>query len=140
MKSLYRTNQQNNTLEDNLIPMINIIFLLLIFFMIAGQVSQLRNPESIQVPDSTSKKAITPQTIQITITQDQQTLMDNQPITLSAIDQLLSNARDKKTVNLMVDADLNVGDIDNILQLLRQHNVQKVALFTQLPTVKATHD
>lgn len=138
MKSLYRANQQNNNLEDNLIPMINIIFLLLIFFMIAGQVSQLRNPESIQVPDSTSKKAITPQTIQITVTQDQQTFMDNQPIALSAIDQLLSNARDKKTVNLMVDADLNVGDIDNILQLLRQHNVQKVALFTQLPSVEAT--
>lgn len=133
MKSLYPTSKAKNTLEDNLIPMINIIFLLLIFFMIAGQVSQLRNPESIRVPDSASQKAITPQTIQITITQHQQYFMADQPVVLAEIDELLAQTSDKKTVNLMVDADLNAGDLDQVLQLLRQHAVSKVVLFTQLP-------
>lgn len=133
MKSLYPASQQNNTLEDNLIPMINIIFLLLIFFMIAGQVSQLRNPESIRVPDSASQKAITPQTIQITITQNQHYFVDDQPIALDELDRLLTDTSDKKTVNLMVDASLTAGDLDRVLQLLRQQTVRKVALFTQLP-------
>ncbi len=135
MRSLYPASQQNNTLEDNLIPMINIIFLLLIFFMIAGQVSQLRNPESIRVPDSASQKAITPQAIQITITQNQHYFVDDQPIALDELNQLLTDASDKKTVNLMVDANLTAGDLDRVLQLLRQQTVSKVALFTQLPAV-----
>lgn len=50
--------------EINLIPMINIIFLLLTFFMVAGTIEKT-DPFAVNLPDATKKNAGTPQRVNV---------------------------------------------------------------------------
>lgn len=50
--------------EINLIPMINIIFLLLTFFMVAGTIEKL-DPFSLDLPNASKKGIVKPQRISV---------------------------------------------------------------------------
>lgn len=50
MSSLY-TGRPRKTLDDEMIPLINIVFLLLIFFMVAGYIDQ-QDAMAVQAPES----------------------------------------------------------------------------------------
>ena len=47
----YKQNKKNLSESVNLIPMINLIFLLLIFFLLTGVIQKKDNPE-ISIPES----------------------------------------------------------------------------------------
>ncbi len=53
MTGLLPLRRTRSTSDSRLIPMINVVFLLLIFFMIAGQISAL-NPGAVQLPLASS--------------------------------------------------------------------------------------
>lgn len=53
--------------DDNLIPLINIVFLLLIFFMVAGQIAPQQDM-TIDPPESASEKALEPAELELSLT------------------------------------------------------------------------
>ena len=57
MKAIDRlTRKPPRSSDDGLIPMINIVFLLLIFFMIAGQIAQQEPNLQLPISQSHSKR------------------------------------------------------------------------------------
>lgn len=138
MKHLYHAKSSANTLEDNLIPMINIIFLLLIFFMIAGQISSINNMQGITAPNSNSDKPAKQQAMLLTVSKTGDYYLDNQPVTPVQLEEAISQAPQHTMVNVLADKNLTAGELDATLTLLKTHQIAVVTLLTK--SAEAKHD
>lgn len=81
--------QRNSSSDDNMIPLINIVFLLLIFFMVAGHI-QKRPNASIELPTLTHLE--TPANLQrfVEINADGMVWMDEKAMTPEQVGDALS--------------------------------------------------
>ncbi|MFT6653407.1 MAG: biopolymer transport protein ExbD [Marinomonas primoryensis] len=81
--------QRNSSSDDNMIPLINIVFLLLIFFMVAGHI-QKRPNASIELPTLTHLE--TPANLQrfVEINADGMVSMDEKAMTPEQVGDALS--------------------------------------------------
>ena len=78
------------TSDDNLIPMINVIFLLLIFYMVAGTIDP---PVPIETapPDSSQRRDVAaPRTLHMSA--DGDLALDAEPVTLETLEEALRRA------------------------------------------------
>lgn len=131
MRSLKINKSTNEQLENNLIPMINIIFLLLIFFMVAGQISQQSKTADLTLPTSMSKLPVKPSNIQIVMTKSLTYRCNGELTSLDALKQFVMNSNDKTTtVSLQVDKGVVAGELDVLLDIFREANMNKVTLYT----------
>jgi biopolymer transport protein ExbD len=122
--------------DDNLIPLINIVFLMLIFFMVAGHISE-SDPIQVQPPGSISEQHsdVKPLTIVVStegliaVGQDQ---VSEQELT-AAITQHFEQGEDPQSFRLLVkvDANLAVEKLQHILSLIKQSGIKRIALATQ---------
>jgi biopolymer transport protein ExbD len=131
MRTLKKRTSATEQLENNLIPMINIIFLLLIFFMVAGQISQQKVRADLTLPESISKVPATPSTIEVVMTKDLTYLNNGEVTSLEGLQHFVSNIQDKTTtIRLQVDKTVKAGDLDQLLDVFRAANMRKVTLLT----------
>src|SRR5690554_4020089 len=77
--------------DNSLIPLINVIFLLLIFYMIAGQVSY-SDSAVIDVPVSASEKPLSPPELQVSITSDGVVTVNGSPLEQATMNASLAAA------------------------------------------------
>lgn len=122
--------------DDNLIPLINIVFLMLIFFMVAGHISQ-SDPINVQPPNSVSDNHSKSDPVVIIVATDgqiaiEQTLVNKQDLA-TYINNKFEMAEDKQGFNLLVkvDANLAVEELQSVLQIIKQSGIKRVALATQ---------
>ncbi len=122
--------------DDNLIPLINIVFLLLIFFMVAGQIEKQENIE-LTPPSTTSNSQAPMESINITIDHKSNVRIDGNSIgKLSSIsaDQWgrnLSDLNNTTSIFLEVDANILATTLDPLLSQLREHKISKIQLAVQ---------
>ena len=124
--------------DDHLIPLINVVFLMLIFFMLIGRIAappdlfQIRPPVS-QIQQRESDKDVT-----ILVSRDGLLAVDDTPVTLEtlipALQLSLDNARRKQGgtagIRVKADAALTAGQLMSILKRLRDSGNAKVRLLT----------
>jgi len=128
--------------DDNLIPLINIVFLMLIFFMVAGHISQ-SDPLKVQPPTSSSETHESQEPLVLVVTTDGQIAFDQAIVTkeelAAQITEKFEAADDKKGFNLLVkvDANLAVEELQSILQIIKQTGLKRVALATQKTAEKS---
>lgn len=123
----------------NLVPLINVIFLLLVFFMLAGT---LRSPEpfDVKAPESiTSDKAeVEPiyEQAELVASKDGRLSLNGREISWAdlpaALDKVLSGVT-APAVTLTVDADANTGDMVDLIGKLRAAGAKLVFLTTRPP-------
>lgn len=124
------------SLDQNMIPLINIVFLMLIFFMVAGQIMQ-SEPVKVKLPSSVSEQLQPEKAVVIVVDKDGLLAFDKEVITKQALVGLIAKkfnqSTDKKSFNLQVniDGDLPVENLREILGLIRQTGVKRVSLATQ---------
>lgn len=119
--------------DSNLIPMINVVFLLLIFFMIAGQISPYQAGE-VQLPNARSNKAPQPPLLTLTIRADGRLKVDDQPLTLAELAPLLSQRLQPGSAQLVAikaDRALTARQLDAVLAPLRQLGIARVTLYSE---------
>jgi len=122
--------------DDNLIPLINIVFLMLIFFMVAGHISQ-SDAIKVQPPTSVSDNQEQLEPLQIIVATDGQISVDNQLIDLSELVPFLNNkfeqAVDKTVFSLLVkvDANLAVENLQAVLADIKKTGIKRISLATQ---------
>ena len=109
----------------NMIPLINIVLLLLIFFLIAGQ---LANTPEIQLPVSDSDRPI--ERHAITLTLDTHLWLNGKQIGLEALGAALRAATAEKTIVLRADRDVTAGSLDSVLDVLRAQGITTVTLYS----------
>lgn len=122
--------------DDNLIPLINIVFLMLIFFMVAGHISQ-SDPIQVQPPSSMSDKHEQAEPMVIVVATDGQIAFEQEIISkqelMTHITDKFEATDDKLAFNLLVkvDANLAVEELQSVLQIIKQSGIKRVALATQ---------
>ena len=115
--------------EDNLLPLVNIIFLLLIFFMLAGVIVKQKELHNVNLASAT---------IEEYIEKDKNTLFINADGSLTLNDESLSKSRLKeklillKTDNILIAADgsLDSSSLNKILLILSDSEIKNVTLLS----------
>ncbi|MCK0163112.1 biopolymer transporter ExbD [Marinobacter sp. S6332] len=130
------TARRGFSVNDNLVPLINIIFLLLIFFMIAGRIAV-----SDVVPlEALRSAAQTPQTeadVVLLVSVVGDVYVGSEQIDHDALVTLLqerlvqANDPNRFRIQIKVDALLPVEELKTVLSRVRSAGVLKVSLLTQ---------
>ena len=116
--------------QINLIPLINIIFLMLIFFMLAGTITKI-DPYNINVPDSIIKNDPTTPFLTIVVKKNGEVFIDskNRKKKLQKKNYLeIIKTRRPKEVSLKIDADTPSEYFLNILKILENHEISKIVI------------
>ncbi|MFT6986623.1 MAG: biopolymer transport protein ExbD [Psychromonas sp.] len=123
--------------DDNLIPLINVVFLMLIFFMVAGQI-QRSDPQKIDPPDSISEQAMQKQnTAELLVTQSGALYLDGKATTQQDLSEQLqrsvTQASDPQsfTVQVKVDAQLDVAQLQITLRSIKAAGLLRISLITK---------
>ena len=97
MRLKFKKKISNN--EDNLLPLVNIIFLLLIFFMLAGVIAKQKEMYSVNLASANLEEYIEQDKNTLFINANGSLMLNNQPVNNSLLkDELLL----LKTNNIIV--------------------------------------
>jgi biopolymer transport protein ExbD len=124
--------------DDSLIPLINIVFLMLIFFMVAGHIGE-SEPLKVQPPRSVSDKHQAPEQRVIIIGADGRIAFGQEFVTKEALPAAISEQFDqtaddeKQAFSLLVkvDGELPVDQLKEVLSIIKQSGIKRVSLATQ---------
>ncbi|ODN66181.1 MULTISPECIES: ExbD/TolR family protein [Methylophaga] len=125
-----------NQLDDNMIPLINIVFLMLIFFMIAGQLTA-SELITIQPPTSQQQSPIEEHDAVLLVSATAVLALDDALVEANALaDSLqrkIADSKDPQTFKLLVKTDANVmaTELTDLLKQVRAAGILKVSLATQ---------
>ena len=117
--------------EIDLIPMINIIFLLLIFFMLTGTVQKKQGGEIDRINSEFSVSTnISDKIIAIQINNGNKIFFENKQINLEKVTEIFSNVNKNSKILLDLDKNSEVRILNKILKILRNSNFKKVFIKT----------
>jgi len=133
--SIWQSSTRKPSLEPNLIPLINVVFLLLIFFMVSSTFLQ---PDNIPVTTPKSQSGIVrhDDAVQILVTRTGDMYIADEyiePKHLNSVMQhLLAKAPDRP-VTLKADAGLEAHKLLHLMERLSLAGVDNLALATENP-------
>ena len=114
--------------EDALLPLINLVFLLLMFFIVAGQLTEEPLPE---LPGSARLEQERSPESDLLVKPDGQWQVDGKTV---GKDQLLSSLPEPDSNNALkiaADKSLSMADLESLLRLLEQGGYKDVLLLTE---------
>jgi len=118
--------------EERILPLINVVFLLLIFFMLTGSLS-MSEPFDIEPPASQSQSAHEPEAVMILMARDGRLALDN---TAMPEDRLLEAVAEQirehpeATITLKADARLPANRLVRFTQALHAAGLEQLRLLT----------
>ncbi|CUB04647.1 ExbD/TolR family protein [Marinomonas fungiae] len=130
--------QRDGQGDDSVIPLINVVFLMLIFFMVAGQI-QKSDPIQITPPNSINEARPTSDpNVLLLIGANQELYFNDEPIELDVLEgrltQRFEQAQDREAfwVQIKADGALAVEDMRPVFSAIRRAGLTKVSVATQL--------
>ncbi len=132
-KSLFHFEKRSKfaSVQINITPLIDVIFLLLIFFMLTSTfVSQAGI--KINLPKAVSGKVLLDDKLIITIDKEDCLYVYNKPVTEEELKLLLVEAATgKKPLLIMADKSSSMGKIVEIWDMCRQQGITKINIATK---------
>lgn len=121
----------------NLTPMIDIVFLLIIFFMVGTQFDELERDFDVEVPEVNSAQALTsgPDELVINIRQNGELRMQSETLTAEELESRLTAAREKysrQAVIIRGDSDVPYQHVADVLSICHRAQIRSVSLATRL--------
>ena len=115
--------------EDNLLPLVNIIFLLLIFFMLAGVIAKQKELHNVNLASATIEEYIENDKNTLFINADESLTLNDQSISKSTLKEKLILL---KTDNILIAADgsLKSSSLNKILLILSDSKIKSVTLLS----------
>ncbi|MFA7556057.1 MAG: biopolymer transporter ExbD [Spongiibacteraceae bacterium] len=132
---VHKDNELGN--DDNMIPLINIVFLLLIFFMVAGHISQL-SEGALNLPKTMAERSADEEALVLQMNTEQQLFLNGEQIELADLepvlkgDVVLAAGLARYGLALQVDKTVTAAELDPVLSTLRQIGIAKVQLHALL--------
>jgi len=117
--------------DDGLLPLVNIIFLLLIFFMIVGVIEKSILKDNLDLPSVELDRFQNKEVIKIYYDKDKELFIDDKKINLNDISTLLK-ASDAANIVLIADKSLLVSDISKVLLILQNNKINNIRLLSSL--------
>jgi len=120
--------------SENIIPLINIVFLLLIFFMITAKLAssdaiEIHPPVSAQPASEQSQDGLT-----IYLNHEDKIYFDGHSLSPHELFSILSTqpeSKDTRSITLKADSNASARKLVSILDTLKQSGIKKIELLTQ---------
>lgn len=136
--------QRDDQTTINLTPMIDIVFLLIIFFMVGSKFSKLNETErdiAIQVPTVNDGTAMTsaPRRRIINVYRDGKIVLDEKQVTLGELQTELAAAKEqysKLGVVLRADGDGRYQNVINVIETCKKTEISDLNLAVQSTLVR----
>ena len=124
-----QTKKKREYDDDGLLPLVNIIFLLLIFFMIAGVIEKRIIKDDIDLPAAELKRFENKEVTKIFVNKDNIFLINDE---VSDINKISDYIKTNKVNEVVVIADnaLYVSDVSLLLTALYQNNIKNIKLLS----------
>lgn len=124
---------EDHRVEVTVVPMVNVVFLLLIFFMLVGRIAPNDEIE-VSPPISLSGQTQRGEPVQIIVAADGRIVLDGKELDPgafnNAIAEMLGQNPDKH-YQLKADAAVEANLLIRIMEMLRQAGVRELTLFTE---------
>lgn len=141
----FRSKQGPNLaqqMDNSMVPMINVVFLMLIFFMVAGQIKKA-DPVTVIPPMSINEAQAKTEPSVLLIVQGEQLYADDQLIQLKELTSYLEGVyslaqskggeeKDLFWIQIKADAQTTVDEISTVFSKIKAAGLTKVRLSTQL--------
>ena len=129
--------QAAEEISVNLTPLIDVVFLLLIFFMVAGSLTAIE-PFEVEVPESVSQAAGEPNTLSVLLGRDGQLALDGETLDRAALLGRIEvdlAADPQLRIQLKADAQIAGNRVVLLMEGLRAVGVGRLRLLT-LPSAQ----
>lgn len=124
--------------DDNMVPLINVVFLMLVFFMVAGQIRKA-DPIPVIPPHSINDtRAVTDPNVVIVVGVDDGLYVDDQLFTIDEIQSYLEAQfistmnKERFWVQIKADGGISLEKLRPVFNQVRLAGLTKVSLATQL--------
>ncbi|MEQ6885749.1 biopolymer transporter ExbD [Salicola sp. Rm-C-2C1-2] len=114
-------------LEEGLLPLINVVFLLLLFFLIAGIVLQDQLPA---LPDTANKRDDRRPDMDLVVEADGSLRLSGESIERTALAEQLPDYDKSDRLRLGVDEQLSMSELESLFQTLDEAGHPQVILLT----------
>ena len=127
----------------NLTPMIDIVFLLIIFFMVGTKFSELERKIGLEVPSVTDTGALTaaPARRVVNVYRDGSITLDREPVTLAQLTEKLAVAqRQYSDLGVLIRGDAN-GQFQGVAEVLnacKQAGIAELGISVRLASAGST--
>ncbi|MEX1033151.1 MAG: biopolymer transporter ExbD [Cellvibrionaceae bacterium] len=118
--------------EERILPLINVVFLLLIFFMIAGRLS-VSEPFEVEPPTSQSQGAHEPDSVAILMSANGRLALNNNTLAEAQLLERIESLMDEQPqiqITLKADGRLPANQLVRFTQSLYDVDVKKLRLLT----------
>ena len=116
--------------DDNLLPLVNIIFLLLIFFMIAGVVQKQKELYEVELGTAVIENYIDSDDKTIFIRKDGTIVFDGKGISDNELKTYLKEIEEKEKLVIAADGKITSERLNKILLILKRENIERIVLLT----------
>tara|TARA_A200000159_G_scaffold141588_1_gene144541 strand:+ start:40 stop:432 length:393 start_codon:yes stop_codon:yes gene_type:complete len=127
MKLKNKINKTYN--DDNLLPLVNIIFLLLIFFMLAGVIAKQKEMYDVDLASAVIDEYVEKDKHILFIKSNGEVIFNDEAITIKTLDEKLKLI-DDKTITIAADKLVTTGKLNKILLKLNKNNISNVTLLS----------
>tara|TARA_B100001564_G_C20559172_1_gene632931 strand:+ start:167 stop:559 length:393 start_codon:yes stop_codon:yes gene_type:complete len=127
MKIKNKINITNN--EDNLLPLVNIIFLLLIFFMLAGVIAKQKEMYDVNLATAVIDKYSETENNILFIRSDDSIVFNDTIMTTKSLGENLKQLKEKDII-IAADKFVSTAKLNKVLVELNKNKISNVTLLT----------
>lgn len=125
--------QEDHRVEVTVVPMVNVVFLLLIFFMLVGRIVPT-NELDVSPPISYSSQVQSGEPIRIIVPADGPMILEDNEVDIAALDQAILDLLQQdpeRQFQIKADAEIEANRLIHIMEILRQAGVRELTLLTE---------
>ena len=127
MKLITRKKREYD--DDGLLPLVNIIFLLLIFFMIAGVIEKRITKDDIDLPAAELDRFENKEITKIFINKSNIFFVNNEIADIDEVNAYLKSNKINEVV-IIADKSLYINDVNILLVKLHENNIKNIKLLS----------
>lgn len=132
MRTGLKVKRQRDEGEENIVPLINIVFLLLIFFMLTGHLVA-PEPFDIDPPESHSEADSGEKLAMVLVSKDGRVALDGEELDRSALSEAVAEklrSTPDLVLQLKADGNADAGEVVSVMETLRAAGIAKLTLLT----------
>ncbi len=133
MRSKYESIRSNTESEVNILPLIDVLFAILLFFMLSSIVLTEKNQITVQRPTNSQADQVgkVKKTITITLKKNKKLYLDDDEIVASQLSERLKRLSEESSMEqILIDADkaCSYGDVMEILDTVKEAGLNSIGL------------